>query len=380
MKIDLENFVSEFNKDKFPSYYVKNAKIYNWEIAFVEIETGAFKVALDVDSRGNVWLAFRDYDSLGLFKKSLKHDFDYKTLIYDGRNKKYEFSRIPLDETDTVSIVRGIARDIIGFYNDISVDFYAAKQNELSKKIESHLYQSRVAKVLDDTYHFFRGKRLSVLETVRWMKENKCGVSRFGDGELMLMLELGIYYQSPDKKLMYELRSICSGKRNTLVCMPDYGSEVKFWQDFWVNYWFICKFFIDQPVYGDTAVSRPEGFYQCGEELADAWMELWEGKNVCIVTGKDSRLNTEHYLLSNIKNKDVLWSKNKDAYDDIDQLTEQCLMKENIDLFLIALGPAGTVLSARLTDKEKIAYDIGHLTNSYDTVFSGAAVPEQLPF
>lgn len=55
-------------------------------------------------------------------------------------------------------------------------------------------------------------------------------------------------------------------------------------------------------------------------------------------------------------------------------------MKENIDLFLIALGPAGTVLSARLTDKEKIAYDIGHLTNSYDTVFSGAAVPEQLPF
>ena len=72
--------------------------------------------------------------------------------------------------------------------------------------------------------------------------------------------------------------------------------------------------------------------------------------------------------------------KNKNAYDDIGQLTEQCLMKENIDLFLIALGPAGTVLSARLTDKEKIAYDIGHLTNSYDTVFSGAAVPEQLPF
>lgn len=28
MKIDLENFVSEFNKEKFPGYYVRNAKMY----------------------------------------------------------------------------------------------------------------------------------------------------------------------------------------------------------------------------------------------------------------------------------------------------------------------------------------------------------------
>lgn len=47
MKIDLENFVSEFNKDKFPSYYVRDAQMYGWELACIEIETGVFKVALD---------------------------------------------------------------------------------------------------------------------------------------------------------------------------------------------------------------------------------------------------------------------------------------------------------------------------------------------
>lgn len=380
MKIDLENFVVEFNKGKFTSYYIKNAKMYGWDIAFIEIETSAFKVAIDIDYRGDIYLAFRNHESLDLFKECLKRDFELRTKIYDSRSKKYEFSQVPPDNTDMVSLVRGITNEIISFYNDIAVDFYARKQNELSKKIESHLYQSQVKKALDDMYHFFKGKRLSALETVKWMKENKCGVSRFGDGELMLMMEHGIYYQKSDKKLMYELRSICSGKRNALICMPDSGSENGFWQGFWMKYWFISKFFIDQPIYGDTAVTRPDGFYQFGKELADAWMELWEDKNVCIVTGKDSRFNTEHYLLSNIKSKDVILSKNAHAYDDIDKLTEQCLMKEDIDLFLIALGPAGTVLSARLADKERIAFDIGHLTNSYDTAFSGAVVPEQLPF
>ncbi|HCR3335994.1 TPA: DUF1792 domain-containing protein [Morganella morganii] len=197
MKIDLENFVSEFNKEKFTSYYVRNAQMYGWELACIEIETGAFKVALDIDFRGNIWLVFRDYESLVLFQKSLKRDFDFKTLIYDGRNKKYEFSRIPLDETDTVSIARGITNDIIGFYNDIAADFYARKQTELACAIESHQYR--------------------------------------------------------------------------------------------------------------------------------------------------------------------------------DLLTEQCLMKKEIDLFLIAAGPAGTVLSARLADNGKTALDIGNLVSSYNTVF-----PEQL--
>lgn len=373
MKIDLENFVSEFNKEKFPSYYVRNAKMYGWELAYIEIETGAFNVALDIDFRGNVWLVFRDYESLTLFQKSLKRDFDFKTLIYDGRNKKYKFSRIPLDETDTVSIARGITNEIIGFYNNIADDFYARKQTELTCAIESHQYRDLLNKTLDDMCHFFKGKRLSALETVQRIKEQQCGFTRYDNDEIMLMQEKGVYYQKANKMLMHELRNISTGNYNTLVCFPGMQTESDSWLKFWSQYWFLTKCYLDQPVYGDTRATTPDGFYQSGKKLADAWMDIWAGKNICIVAVENVVPDPDHFLFSNTGNKEVIRVKDTDAYNDIDPLTEQCLMKKDIDLFLIAAGPAGTVLSARLADNGRTALDIGNLVSSYNTVF-----PEQL--
>lgn len=54
--------------------------------------------------------------------------------------------------------------------------------------------------------------------------------------------------------------------------------------------------------------------------------------------------------------------------------------KKDINIFLIASGSVGTVLSARLAENNRIALDIGHLTNSYDVVYEGKESPEQLPF
>ncbi|RUT67279.1 hypothetical protein CKG00_13570 [Morganella morganii] len=380
MKIDLEKLIDEFNKNKFPGYYVGMAKSYGWDIAYIEIKTNIFNVALDIDIRGNIYLVFRDHASLSIFNEFLHRDFEERTMIYDQRNNKYELGTIPEQDLDTLSITYGAIRNIIEFYNDISVDYHNKKQLESSRNIESLLLQETENKTWNDLYHFFEGKRLSALETVKWIKENNCSLSRFGDGEIMLLTEDGIYFQKADKKLTYELRNICSTKNNTLVCMPHCVVERGFWHTFWVQYWFRSKFFINQPVYGDTFVSRPEGFYQFGDELVNAWMSIWENKNVCIVTGEKSRLDPEHLMLSNIKNKEIIYSGNTNSYDDIDSLTEKCLEKKDIDIFLIASGPAGTVLSAKLAGNNRIALDIGHLTNSYDVVYAGKDNPEQLPF
>lgn len=142
--------------------------------------------------------------------------------------------------------------------------------------------------------------------------------------------------------LMYELRNISTGNYNTLVCVPGMQTENDSWLKFWSQYWFLTKCYLDQPVYGDTRATTPDGFYQSGKNWR---MPGWISGRV----------------------------KDTDAYNDIDQLTEQCLMKKEIDLFLIAAGPAGTVLSARLADNGKTALDIGNLVSSYNTVF-----PEQL--
>ncbi|QXO63601.1 DUF1792 domain-containing protein [Morganella morganii] len=301
-------------------------------------------------------------------------------MIYNQKNNEYELGTIPGQDFDTLSITYGAIRNIIEFYNDIYQHYHNKKQRESAGNIESLLRQKTENETWNDVYHFFKEKRLSALETVNWIKENNCSLSRFGDGEMKLLTEDGVYFQKADKKLTYELRRICSEKHNTLVCMPHCAIEDGFWHKFWVKYWFRCKFFIDQPVYGDSFVSRPEGFYQFGDELVNAWMDIWKDKNVCIVTGDKSRLDCEHFMLSNIKNKEIIHTKNTNSYDDIDLLTEQCLEKEDVDVFLIASGPAGTVLSARLADNNRMALDIGHLTNSYDVVYEGKESPEQLPF
>lgn len=379
MKMDLDDFVETFNKNKYPGYYVKEAKRYGPDIAYIDIVTSVFNIALDIDLNGNVFLIFRDKESMTFFNDYLKRNFETQTMIYEMETNNYTFGNRLVEYKNIYSVINDVINEIILFHNSISDEVCATKQAKSNERIESLLLQNLKNKVLDDMYHVFKGKRLSVLETLKWLKNNNCGVSRFGDGELMVMLEESIYFQKAEKKLMYELREISSGKHNTLVCYPDHFAEQYFWGQFWSQYWFRCKFFIDQPVYGSLCISRPEGFYEFGSELSDAWMDLWNGKNVCIVTGSNSRLDPEHYLFSNIKTKDIIFTKNKDAYDEIDLITSQCMKKKNIDLFLIALGPAGTVLSARLSDKNKIALDIGHLTNSYDTAFNGKPAPESLP-
>ncbi|OBU10229.1 hypothetical protein [Morganella psychrotolerans] len=67
MKMDLNDFVETFNKNKYPSYYVKEAKMYGSDIAYIDIVTSVFNIALDIDLSGNVFLIFRDRESMTFF-------------------------------------------------------------------------------------------------------------------------------------------------------------------------------------------------------------------------------------------------------------------------------------------------------------------------
>ncbi|REL18035.1 hypothetical protein DYH52_15780 [Morganella morganii] len=78
--------------------------------------------------------------------------------------------------------------------------------------------------------------------------------------------------------LMYELRNISTGNYNTLVCVPSMQTENDSWLKFWSQYWFLTKCYLEQPVYGDTRATTPDGFYQSGKKLADARMDIWAGK------------------------------------------------------------------------------------------------------
>lgn len=138
---------------------------------------------------------------------------------------------------------------------------------------------------------------------------------------------------------MRELREISPSESDLLVCYPSLMVEEPWWHYFWSRYWARCKFYITKDIYGDSFITRPEGFHQYGEELANVWKEILAGKKVCFVTGEGSRLN---------------------AYEDIDNVMKKCIAAKDsgVDMFLIALGETGTVLAYRLHKLGYQALDI----------------------
>ena len=58
-------------------------------------------------------------------------------------------------------------------------------------------------------------------ETIRYILANQVSVSRFGDGEYMVMNQSGNGFQCPDKKLGERLKEVLnSNLSNHIVCLP----------------------------------------------------------------------------------------------------------------------------------------------------------------
>lgn len=209
-------------------------------------------------------------------------------------------------------------------------------------------------------------------------------LARFGDGEFLSMLRPGydLYFQRTTPELSAELRSIWTMQNldvDTLVLgFPDL-SKGPYWSDVWANAWPDLQLITRTDItYGNTHVTRPRFFSRLGQRGVDLWRQVWVDKSVCVVTGAGSRFVPIAELFDSAANILREDAPPTDAYAQVDAL-EQRLLEVPADIFLLSLGPAATVLAARLSRHGRRAIDIGHLTSSYRTVFLGDARPEHQP-
>lgn len=93
------------------------------------------------------------------------------------------------------------------------------------------------------------------------------------------------------------------------------------------------------------------------------------------MTGRGSNFDLVPELFSNSRSTKLLESVPQNAYADIDRLVN-LLEDDEADLVLISLGPAGTVLSHRLSQVGRWAIDIGHISDSYRYAFNEGDWPE----
>ena len=233
---------------------------------------------------------------------------------------------------------------------------------------------------------FMTAHKLGLFETLEHVRRNRLSLARLGDGELALALsaDARIAYQQGSVALQTDLRRLLSGEGYDgvplLVAIP--GLAVSYYRAYWAKYWPLVRPLLSESVlYGDISVSREALFRSNAEAGRNAWRAIWQDQPVCFVTGKGSRFEALPTFFDNTASQQTIFSLPAQAYDDLPRLFDA--ITTTIDrktIVLISLGPAATILAARLASAGYWAIDIGHISNAYRTVVDGAPRAERLPY
>ena len=233
---------------------------------------------------------------------------------------------------------------------------------------------------------------LSPSTTINYVIENNISLSRFGDGELLWMLNKHSYYfQDNNQKLAKRLLEVFSTRNDkVLIAIPGPISFIN-WNKitfhslrfffYWLGtrYKMIYSLFDFDYAYGDTYSTRFYiDFKDKRKKTINAKVKnlknLWNQRNLLIVEGYYSRLGVGNDLFDNSLSIRRIICPNKnafDCYDEILETTKNHYAKN--DLVLLALGPTATVLAYDLQVKYGIqALDVGHIDSEYEWYKMGA--------
>lgn len=220
---------------------------------------------------------------------------------------------------------------------------------------------------------------LDSMESIQYIIDNHCSLSRFGDGEFDSIIGSGGDYQHPSTRLSKMLlECLQSNLPNHQVAIPlTIKNKIK--GEPAINFWSLFvlkhhrnfrKWLSEDRFYLDSLLSR---FYyiQKNKELCAGHIELikkiWDNKDVVIIEGCKTRSGIGNDLYSNTKSiKRILGPalSGFDKYDDI-----YSFVKTNVpinNLILLSYGIAATVLAYEFAKLGYQAIDIGHLDIEYE--------------
>ena len=251
------------------------------------------------------------------------------------------------------------------------------KNAEVSRMAAANPYLARVR-------NFNKQNQLSFDETVAVLAKEQISFARFGDGELKMMLRPT--YKLAFQKNSQALRSALEGvirlgqesPKTLLVGFPQTYQDLH-WSAVWVDTADeTLDLFEGITRVGNAHVTRPIFFEDTGDGGVELWRQVWQGKTIRLITGKGSRFELVPALFDNVASVSTTFSTASHAFEDLNRVMAE-LAETTEELYLIALGPAGTVLAANLAAAGKWAIDLGHISDSYENIYKGAVRPELKP-
>lgn len=226
-------------------------------------------------------------------------------------------------------------------------------------------------------------KIMDSFESIQYIIGHRCSISRYGDGELSFFWGVKEGYQVVDEKLIAGLKHVlqATDAPNHIVGIPYYvknvDGTVKITRTFWGNFMRkygkrLRPFFSDKRTYIDTQISRFYiEYYDRDRSTRQLQMlkQIWEGRDVVIVEGNQSRTGVGNDLYSNANSLHRILGYSTNGfshYDDMLKAITTHVDPKDDKLILLSYGPTATILAYDLAKLGYQAVDIGHLDIEYE--------------
>lgn len=265
---------------------------------------------------------------------------------------------------------------------------------------------SRVYHKVWYTLNYFQRSRVKMVNangTVDYIIKHRCSISRYGDGELGLVLRYkdGVSYESGFQdynvdlaRRLADILKIKESVPNHIIGLPGcaFGLGASYLRAQAQYYWEVfsnrninqmLKYIDLNTTYYETNFTR---FYLshrnkklCGPYIQKV-KKIWEKRSVVIVEGQYSRLGIGNDLFKEVSSiKRILCPAQNafDKYNAIIMAITQNVRKD--DLILLALGQTATVLAYDLAKLGFQAIDLGHIDIEYEWYLRGATEKIAIP-
>ena len=239
----------------------------------------------------------------------------------------------------------------------------------------------------DDSFYY--PNILPIETTIHEIIQNGCSLARFGDGEFSLMAgRQKQKFQEMNAELQRRLIEVFSShdERVLIAIADNYGNLEKYsragksgirtymTREIRLEH----KQFLDLDRYYHNAyISRPCVLYaDCETNVPglrfDALRCIWEHRDVIMIEGAETRLGVGNDLFDNAKSIGRIEGPAENSFAAYPEILQAALTYAQKDtLFLLALGPAASVLAYDLAMKGYQAIDIGHLDLEYEWYLRG---------
>jgi len=220
---------------------------------------------------------------------------------------------------------------------------------------------------------------VSIEDTISYILQNNCSVSRLGDGEIKLVAGKDLGFQKCSEELRQRMIEVLSFPiPNHIVCLPDIFQNLEqyvpdassHWKkhlSYYRKYWY--RYIDKDRLFFNAFISR---CYMMFKDKSDTLIhfqhlkQLWDKKDVIIVEGEKSRLGVGNDLFDNVCSIKRILGPNVEAFQYYEKIFQAINQYSKSYLILLALGPTATILAYDLAKKGYQAIDIGHVDIEYE--------------